>query len=40
MSRIGNKEILINKEINIDFNEGILKIKGPKGELNLSLIHI
>ena len=37
MSRIGNKEILLNKDINIDFNEGILKIKGPKGELNRTI---
>ena len=37
MSRIGNKEILLNKDINIDFNKGILKIKGPRGELNRTI---
>ena len=37
MSRIGNKEILLNKEIKLTFNEGVLTVKGPKGELNRSI---
>lgn len=33
MSRIGKKPISIPKGVDIEFTEGLLKVKGPKGEL-------
>ena len=37
MSKIGNKKILIPKEVNISINEGNLDIKGPNGNKKIYL---
>ncbi len=37
MSRIGNKEIIINKNLQVAFTDGLLQIKGPKGELSRAI---
>ena len=37
MSKIGNKKILIPKEVNISINEGNLDIKGPYGNKKINL---
>jgi len=37
MSKIGNKKILIPKEVNISINEGNLDIKGPYGNKKIYL---
>ena len=37
MSRIGNKEIIINKDLQVAFTDGLLQIKGPKGELSRAI---
>ena len=33
MSRIGNKEIEVLNDVKVDFNDGLLKVVGPKGNL-------
>lgn len=33
MSRVGKKPISVPANVNVTFNEGICKVKGPKGEL-------
>lgn len=37
MSRIGKSPIILNQNINIKFQENVLTIKGPKGELKHKL---
>lgn len=37
MSKIGKKNISIPESVNVAINEGIVKVKGPKGELSLAL---
>jgi large subunit ribosomal protein L6 len=34
MSRIGKAPVTIAKGVEVSFNEGLLKVKGPKGELS------
>ena len=37
MSKIGNKPIVIDKSVNVDIQGSHISVKGPKGELNLTL---
>lgn len=37
MSRIGNRKIEIPAGVTVDVNDNIVTVKGPKGELNLTL---
>lgn len=37
MSRLGKKPVLIPSSVEVRVEEGEVKVKGPKGELNLSL---
>ena len=37
MSKIGNKNILIPKEVNVTINSGQINIKGPKGNKTLNV---
>jgi large subunit ribosomal protein L6 len=38
MSRIGKKIILIPSDVNAELKNNVLKIKGPKGELDLKIL--
>jgi len=38
MSRIGNKPIRVPSGVSVDITDGILKVKGPKGELDRSIV--
>ena len=40
MSRIGKTPVLIPEKVSIDIDGLTITVKGPKGELKLSLIHI
>ena len=40
MSRVGKKEIILPEKTKIDFKDRELVVKGEKGTLTLSLIHI
>lgn len=37
MSRIGKRELLIPENVTVEVNDNIVKVKGPKGELDLEL---
>ena len=37
MSRIGKRVLTIPEKVNVELNEGILTVKGPKGELTLNI---
>ena len=37
MSKIGNKNILIPKEVNVTINSGQINIQGPKGNKTLNV---
>lgn len=37
MSKIGNKPIVIDKSVNVDIQGSHISVRGPKGELNLTL---
>lgn len=37
MSRIGNRELTIPEKVNIEIDNNIIKVTGPKGELSLPL---
>ena len=37
MSRIGKRELLIPENVTAEVNDNIVKVKGPKGELDLEL---
>ena len=37
MSRIGNRELVIPSGVTVTNNDGIITVKGPKGELSLTL---
>jgi len=37
MSRIGKKPVVIPAGVTIDLNDGVLKVKGPKGELTQTI---
>ena len=37
MSRIGNKPIKLNEDVDIDIANGIVTVKGPKGELSVNI---
>jgi large subunit ribosomal protein L6 len=37
MSKIGNKPIAIDSKVNVEINGSLVKVKGPKGELSLTL---
>ena len=37
MSRIGNRELVIPSGVTVANNDGIITVKGPKGELSLTL---
>ena len=38
MSRIGKRVLTIPAGVNVDYNEHVLTVKGPKGELTLDII--
>lgn len=38
MSRVGKKPILIPQGVEVDIKEGLVKIKGPKGELSQNIL--
>ena len=38
MSRIGKRVLTIPADVNVSFNEHVLTVKGPKGELSLDII--
>ena len=38
MSRIGKRILTIPAGVNVEFNEHVLKVKGPKGELSLNVV--
>ena len=37
MSRIGNRELIIPEKVNVEINERVITVKGPKGELSLNI---
>ena len=37
MSRIGKRVLTIPENVNVELNERVLKVKGPKGELSLNI---
>ena len=37
MSRIGKRVLTIPENVNVELNESVLKVKGPKGELSLNI---
>ena len=37
MSRIGKRVLTIPENVNVELNERVLKVKGPKGELSLTI---
>lgn len=37
MSKIGKKPITLPKDVQVNFNDGILSVKGPKGQLERSI---
>ena len=37
MSRIGNRELTIPEKVNVEINEQVITVKGPKGELSLNI---
>ena len=37
MSRIGNRQLAIPEGVTVEINEGMVVVKGPKGELNMPL---
>ena len=37
MSRIGNRKLTIPEGVTVSFNDGIVTVKGAKGELTLSV---
>lgn len=37
MSRIGNKIIIVPKEVKVEVRDNIIHVEGPKGKLNLAL---
>ena len=37
MSRIGNKEITFTEDIKVTFNNNLVKVSGPKGELERTI---
>ena len=38
MSRIGNKPLIVEKEISVSINDGTVQVVGPKGTLNVKLV--
>ena len=40
MSRIGNRELTIPSGVNVNIDNDIITVKGPKGELTLNKAHI
>ena len=38
MSRIGKKPVPLPKGVTVQVNEGLVSVKGPKGELKLRLV--
>ena len=38
MSRIGKRVLTIPADVNVTYNEHVLTVKGPKGELSLNII--
>ena len=37
MSRIGKRVLTIPEKVNVELNEQVLTVKGPKGELSLNI---
>ena len=37
MSRIGNRELIIPEKVNVELNGQVLTVKGPKGELSITI---